>query len=112
VLAVVEKVPDARDFLLGPSVRRVIEQQLEPKIAARLGAPPALKAPPKNVGGRPTQHDWDAVWIEIVRLANTPDGLPERNKLQNHLAEFVSAWAKVPDDRALREKLARLYKQL
>jgi hypothetical protein len=64
----------------------------------------------KNVGGNPGQHDWDAFWIEIVRIANTPDGLPDRPALMKRMCKFVSEqWEKQPGDPQIRDKLSRLY---
>ncbi len=43
----------------------------------------------KNKGGRPREYDWDAFTIELIRVANTPDGLPEK---QSKLVVKMQEW--------------------
>ena len=45
--------------------------------------------PSKSKGGRPREYDWDALTIEIIRIANSPDGLPET---QSELIERLLQW--------------------
>lgn len=40
-----------------------------------------VTVPRKNAGGRPPKWDWYAFAREMLRLANTPDGLPDRPAL-------------------------------
>ena len=61
----------------------------------------------KNNGGRPAEYNWEEFQVEIVRLANTPDGLPTRAQLTKHLKDWCSAnWLKEPPDSLLREHIA------
>jgi hypothetical protein len=62
----------------------------------------------RNKGGRPPT-DADDFWIEIVRIANTPDGLPEdETELKKRMLEFQpersESW--------VRGKLTKLWKGL
>jgi hypothetical protein len=65
---------------------------------------------PKRRGGRPPKFEWDLFWCEVVRVADTPDGLPERIKLHKHMLEYCSKkWGDdAPADSTIREKLAKL----
>ena len=40
----------------------------------------------KLKGGRPREYGWDALANEIIRIANSPDGLPETQ------AELIEDW--------------------
>ena len=61
-------------------------------------------------GGRPKEYDWDAFAQEIVRRANTPDGLPDRARLTSDMAQWCfDTWGKQPADSALRERVSKLY---
>lgn len=74
--------------------------------------PPAQR--PKNPGGAPTRYDWDRVWTEIVRIANSPDGLPGRPTLMRHLYDKMTEWnwEELPSESAIKTKLSRLYNEL
>jgi hypothetical protein len=63
-----------------------------------------------NKGGRPPKIDWVNFDGEVVRIANTPDGLPERPALHRHMMDFCSrVWGDdAPADSAVRDRLARL----
>jgi hypothetical protein len=64
----------------------------------------------RNVGGRPPKYDWDAFAREIVRLANTPDGLPKREELHRYMLDWCEkAWGDAPAESTVRERIARLY---
>ncbi len=61
-------------------------------------------------GGRPKEYDWDAFAREIVRRANTPDGLPDRARLTRDMAQWcIDTWGKQPADSTLRERVSKLY---
>jgi hypothetical protein len=47
------------------------------------------KVTPTNRGGRPQEHDWNSFVMEIIRLANQPDGLPET---QAELVRQMLTW--------------------
>lgn len=66
--------------------------------------------PPMSKGGRPRKYDWDAFVREVVRRANTPDGLPDRSKLTNDMAQWcLNTWGDQPSDSILRDWVAKLY---
>jgi hypothetical protein len=63
----------------------------------------------KRKGGRRPEYDWYGVAREMIRLANTPDGLPDRSALREHLYDWCEkTWGKSPSDSMLRDLLARL----
>jgi hypothetical protein len=61
--------------------------------------------------GRPS-HDWEAFYIEIIRRANTPDGLPDKQAdlEQSMLVWCQSKWGKEPGISTVREKISPIYK--
>jgi hypothetical protein len=66
-------------------------------------------APPKHRGGRPRIYGWDDFFIEVIRLANTPDGLPPRQELHQHMLNWALAtWESRPADSTIREKIERI----
>src|SRR5262249_26533508 len=78
----------------------------------------AVGVNPKNTtvrdrGGRRPMYDWDEFFCEIIRRANTPDGLPDRAKLTEAMKEWCRQnWDKEPSDSLLREKIAKVYDAL
>lgn len=71
-------------------------------------APSPLKS--GRAGGRPPKWDWDGFAREMVRLANTPNGLPDRRATAEHMRKWcASEWGCEPADSVLRDKIARLY---
>ncbi len=64
-----------------------------------------------NRGGRPREYDWDAFTIEIIRIANTPDGLPERQaELINQLSQWCeNEWRKQPAMSAIKARVSAIY---
>jgi hypothetical protein len=65
---------------------------------------------PKNRGGRPPKWDWAAFDREMMRLANTPDGLPERDSLTVHMLEWcMREWGDTPADSGVRARIAERY---
>lgn len=68
------------------------------------------RSPAKHPGGRPEKYDWAAFDREVVRLANTPDGLPDRARLQRHMLEWCAAhWPDEPSERAVRDRISGRY---
>lgn len=64
----------------------------------------------KNRGGHPGKWDWDAFYREIIRIANIPDGLPERPKLMKHMLDWcVREWGDEPALSGVRERVSKLY---
>ncbi len=93
------------DLLMGentairmPVGREVTEE--EPQLSPKLG--------------RPRSHDWDALHREMIRIANTPDGLPES---QADLVRRMSDWWQEkfgyePANSLLREKISLAYRYI
>lgn len=69
---------------------------------------------PKNKGGAPGKWDWDGCMLEIVRIANGIDGLPEKqSELVDQLARwFVSQVGEHPSESQIRVRTSRVYKYL
>ena len=62
---------------------------------------------PKSKGGRPREYDWDALTIEIIRIANSPDGLPETQaKLVAQLLQWCeNTWGKQPAESSVKSRV-------
>lgn len=68
---------------------------------------------PRSRGGRPRRYDWDAFYREIIRRANTPDGLPGRAELTTAMKQWCSEqWGAEPADSYLREHIGKIYDEL
>jgi len=67
-----------------------------------------------NPGGRPTEYDWDGFTMEIIRLANTPDGLPETQAELNQimLQWFNNSYGKEPAESSVKSRISKVYKYL
>jgi hypothetical protein len=89
--------PEAAD------ARQAILAKLESARAAALDAP-------KNTGGRPVRFEWAAFWAEVVRIAITPEGLPDRPNLQRQMVNWCAEkWGdEVPADATIRNQLEHL----
>ncbi len=73
-------------------------------------APGDAPTTPKHPGGRPREYDREAFNKELLRLANTPDGLPERPQLFRHMADWCSEeWDDIPADSSIRYWIAKVY---
>ena len=61
--------------------------------------------------GRPPKYDWQAFMVEVVRTANTPDGLPERQvDLENIMLQWCQdKWGVQPSTSTIREKISPCY---
>ena len=70
--------------------------------------------PPQRPRGRPTKFDWDAFHRKIVLIANTPDGLPEKQAdLEKMMLQWCeNTWGKQPGQSTVREKLSPIYREL
>ena len=68
------------------------------------------EAATKHPGGRPPKYDRNSFIQELVRLANTPDGLPDRPILFSHMADWCSkTWNKIPADSTIRAWISNIY---
>ncbi|RFC69225.1 hypothetical protein [Mesorhizobium denitrificans] len=67
-----------------------------------------------NRGGRPPQYDWDAFVMEIVRRANLPDGLPDRQAdlVRDMLFWFQAKYDQEPAESAVKARISKIYKYL
>ena len=93
----------------GPIERVHVEgNHLEAWIGRRVAAAkePAIT---KNKGGRPQKYDWDAFDREMMRRANTPDGLPsDRVELTRDMTEWcLNTWGEEPPESMIRDRVAR-----
>ncbi|WP_146201963.1 hypothetical protein [Teichococcus aestuarii] len=97
-------VPQDRKAL---SVASSAQTKSSPEASA--SAEPSAATVPK--GGRPAKWDWDAFWVEVVRLANTPDGLPETQaELHRIMMDWcMNSWNNTPADSEIRKRLSRVY---
>lgn len=68
----------------------------------------------KNKGGRRPEWNWDAMHIEIYRVANSPDGLPETQaELVRHLQIWFSqANDAEPAESEIKARVSRIYNGL
>ena len=88
----------------------VPQQTLEPPSPANSIASPATATRRMNRGGRPVAWDWVAFNREVVRLANTIDGLPTRAELQRQMLDWCErTWGKSPAESTVREHIALIY---
>jgi hypothetical protein len=68
----------------------------------------------KPKGGRPTEYDWDAFAIEIIRIANHPDGLPDKqSELIKRLLQWCEdTWDREPAESGVKARVSRIYNGL
>ena len=68
--------------------------------------------PPPKRGGRPPIYDWDAMWIEVVKLA-TEDKINDRPALSRHLlAWFAERGSPEPGESIFKDKMSKLFRTL
>lgn len=101
--------------------RPEIENLYKQLIEAPIQEPPSKNVPKivigsKNPGGRPQKYDWDAFWIEIVRIADM-DNLPQKidgpqidkARLTTIMKTWCSRnWDEEPSDALIRNKIAKI----
>ena len=82
---------------------------------------PAAKAPKsdpaphqKNKGGRPAEWDWNTFTLEIIRIANSPDGLPDtRAELAKIMQDwFIDQCDDHPADTTLADRIRPIYQYI
>jgi hypothetical protein len=68
----------------------------------------------KNRGGRPPEYDWDTFIFEIIRRANTPDGLPEKQAdlIKSMLLWFQETYGREPAESAVKDRVSKIYRYL
>lgn len=68
---------------------------------------------PKNKGGRPTEYDWDAFFLEIIRIADM-DGLPPtRANLATIMRDwFIDQIDDHPADTTIEDRIRPIYQYL
>ena len=68
----------------------------------------------KSKGGRPQEYDWDALTIEIIRIANSPDGLPESQAaLVEQLLQWCeNTWGKQPAESSVKARISKIFRAL
>jgi hypothetical protein len=74
-------------------------------------SPPAISDDPKK-GAKLPKFNWDQFWVEIVRIAKMPDGLPQgTEELYRRMGDFCATkFSDPPGETTIRDKLAMLYK--
>jgi hypothetical protein len=85
-------------------------------VSPRQSEPAEIPERPRQTidkGGRTDKFRWDEFWVEVCRIANTPDGLPEKRELNQHMLKWAASnWPEPPDDSTIRAKTAKLYRVL
>lgn len=68
----------------------------------------------ENRGGRPTEYDWDGFTLEVIRIANTPDGLPETQieLVRAMLDWFVETQGTEPAESSVKARISKIYNHL
>jgi hypothetical protein len=74
-------------------------------------SPRAVSTDPEKESRLP-KFNWDQFWVEIVRMANGPDGLPaDREELYRSIGDYCAArFSDPPGENLIRSKLAMLPK--
>lgn len=78
------------------------------------GAAELLNTNIANKGGRPQEYDWDTFVVEIIRRANTPDGLPETQAelIRDMLTWFSETCGREPAESSVKGRIAKIYQYL
>ena len=68
----------------------------------------------KSKGGRPQEYDWDALTIQIIRIADSPDGLPESQAaLVEQLLQWCEdTWGKQPAESSVKARISNIFRAL
>jgi len=74
---------------------------------------PSTKAQTKNRVGRPVEYDWNAMTVEVIRIADL-DALPEKQSdLVRRLLEwFQDKYDAEPAESAVKTRVSRIYRGL
>lgn len=67
-----------------------------------------------NHGGRPPQYDWDTFVLEVIRRANLPDGLPDKQAdlVRDMLSWFQDKYSAEPAESAVKSRISKIYRYL
>jgi hypothetical protein len=68
--------------------------------------------PTRDPRGAKRKYDWDAAHREIIRLANTPDGLPERAEIKRHIEAWFGSQDVYPGKTAIDEFVSKIFRDL
>ena len=76
--------------------------------------PFAESTQPLNQGGRPVEYDWDSFMLEIIRRANTPDGLPDSQAdlVRGMLLWFSGTSGSEPAESSVKLRTSKVYRYL
>ena len=87
---------------------------LWPSVAPNSSRPPERTQETRPAGGRPSKYIWDDFFIEVIRIANTPDGLPEKQSaLEKHMMSWCQQhWAESIGESTVRERVRRIYRAI
>ena len=87
---------------------------LMPEIGSKESPDSESDLPAKAKGGRPREYDWDALTIEIIRIANSPDGLSETQaELIEQLMQWCeNTWGKQPAYSSVKSRISKIYNAL
>jgi hypothetical protein len=99
------------DFAEQRRVRLESKRRRLERLALQAPAPEPPSQPiGRNLGGRPPKWDWTAFAKEMIRLAQTPDGLGDRAAVTEHMKKWcMYKWGDEPADSVLRAKVGDLY---
>jgi hypothetical protein len=100
------EIPDTHPYTIaGRRKQKLIEKA---KHGQKEGSAQAAVAP-KNKGGRPTEHDWRAIFVEMAAFIER-EGIPDT---YTKLAEFIEGWLLSTGQHSpARSELHKLAKQL
>lgn len=93
-------------------------QQQSAFASTKMVSLPKIQAPhepaPVNRGGRPAEYDWDTFTMEIIRRANLPDGLPEKQAdlVRDMLSWFQTTYGQEPAESAVKSRISKIYRYL
>jgi|GEM_PF-2247713 len=68
----------------------------------------------KQRSGRPEEYDWNTFVFEIIRRANSPDGLPETQAelVKDMLEWFSLSYDKEPSESSVKSRISPIYRYL